>query len=159
MGAILTYHVRAGQLTSVAAGRVFTLPTHRDPSSVLSWEKAQQLKPGKYTLWDHCFDLPDQHSRGLRSLTDAIPAETVIRRVSLGTASPATVQLRVSDLPGMPQHIHSGSAVYVGDRRAGVFIHGWPPCNLKRCVVVLRQWDDLVRAVASEAELSFAIAF
>jgi hypothetical protein len=99
-------------------------------------------------------------------------AKTVIQRLSLGTASPGVIQRGLYDWPGEyaqrfdgvdnqpgARHNHPGSAVYVGDRRAGVYIHGWPPCNLKPCVVVLRQWDDLMRAVASEAELSFAVVF
>ena len=168
MSAVLTYHVRAGQLSAVAVGRVFHLPTHSDPSRVLTWEKAQELRPGKHTLWDHCFEPPPEQRRSLQSLTHG--AETVIQRLSLGTASPGAAQLGLYDWPGeyaqrfdgidnQPRHNHPGSAVYVGDRRQGVYIHGWPPCNLKRCVVVLRQWDDLMRAVASEAELSFAIVF
>jgi hypothetical protein len=74
MGAILTYHVRAGQLTAVAAGRVFNVPTDKDPS---------RLGP-------------------------------------LLRAAPSKLSPTI-------------------------------------CVVVLRQWDDLVRAVASEPELSSAL--
>jgi hypothetical protein len=50
MSAVLTYHVRAGQLGAVAAGKAFHLPTHKDPSRVVAWEKVQELRSGKYTL-------------------------------------------------------------------------------------------------------------
>jgi hypothetical protein len=96
--------------------------------------------------------------------------QTVIQRVTLIGKSPQ--ELGSYDWPGeyaqrfdgpdnRPRvpHNHPGSAVYVGDRKAGLYIHGWPPCNLKPCIVVLHQWDDLRRAIASEAELSFAIVF
>jgi len=169
MSAALTYHVRAGQLSAVAAGRVFRLPTLNDPSRVVAWEKAQELRAGKHTLWDHCFEPPARSQRGPQSLSRTAPATTVIERVTLGTASGDAARLELYDWPGAyaqrfdgvnsaPRvHSHRGSAVLIGDRRTGIWIHGWPPCNLKRCVVVLRQWDDLVRAIASEAELSFSI--
>ena len=170
MSAVLTYHVRAGQLGAVAAGKVFHLPTHQDPSRIVAWEKVQELKSGKYTLWDHCFEPPDQHAGRLDSLTGGMPAQTVIQRVSLVSRSPE--KLGSYDWPGEyaqrfdgadnrpgVQHNHPGSAVYVGNRQAGVYIHGWPPCTLKRCIVVLHQWDDMRSAIASEAELSFAIVF
>jgi hypothetical protein len=172
MSAVLTYHVRAGQLSAVAAGKVFHLPTHKDPSRVASWEKVQELRSGKYTLWDHCFEQPDRHAPSVPSLSGSMPAGIVIQRLNLRSASPGVRKLELYDWPGEyaqrfdgvgsrpgVQHNHPGPAVYVGDRQAGVYIHGWPPCNLKRCVVVLRQWDDLIQAVASEAELSFAIVF
>ena len=171
MSAVLTYHVRAGHLSAFAAGRIFDLPTHKVSSRVASWEKVQELRPGKHTLWDHCFEPPQQRTRGLQSFAaHRMSAATVIQRVNLGSASTNAAQLGVFDWPGAyaqrfdgvdnrpgGQHNHPGSAICVGDRRAGIYIHGWPPCNLQRCVVVLPQWDDLMRAVASEAELSFAI--
>jgi hypothetical protein len=134
----------------------------------VTWEKVQELRSGKHTLWDRCLEPRHQHSRNLQSLTQAVSAETVIERLSLRAASPGVVRgiydwpgeyaqrFDGADKPGVP-HNHRGSAVYVGDRQAGLYIHGWPACNLKRCIVVLRQWDDLVRAIASEAELSLAI--
>ena len=63
MSAALTYHVRAAQLSAVAVSRVFNLPTHKDASRTMLWDKVQELKPGKYTLWDHCFELPHQPPR------------------------------------------------------------------------------------------------
>jgi hypothetical protein len=169
MSAILTYHVSAGQLSAVAAGRVFHLPTHRDPSAMGTWEKVQELRSGKHTLWDHCFEFPHQHLPSLQTHGRGSTTETVIRRVNLGAISPDAIRLELFDWPGRyaqrfdgvdkgpAVHNHPGSALYVGDRQTGVYIHGWPPCHLKPCVVVLQHWDDLVRAVASEPELSFSI--
>ena len=172
MSAVLTYQVRTGQLNVVAAGKVFHVPTHQDASRVVTWEKVQELRAGRHTLWDHCFEPARPHARRPQSLTDGMPAGTVIHRLSLGSGSSGAGKLELYDWPGEyaqrfdgvdnrpgAPHNHPGSAVYVGERQAGVYIHGWPPCNLKRCVVVLRQWDDLIRAIASEAELSFAIVF
>ena len=168
MSAVLTYHVRAGQLTALAAGRVFHLPTHKDPSRVTTWEKVQELRSGKHTIWDHCVE----PTRGFKPLRHGMPAQTVTERLNLGAASPLAVRVGLYDWPGEyaqrfdgvdnrpgAYHHHSGSAVHIGDRHTGIYVHGWPPCNLKRCVVVLAHWDDFQQAVASEAQLSFAIEF
>jgi hypothetical protein len=171
VSAELTYHVRAARLSAVVAGRVFHLPTQNDPSRILSWEKVQELRSGKHTLWDHCLEPPRPLAGTLPTLTPGKPAATVIQRLTLESGSPAAVQMGLYDWPGeyaqrfdgvgkpgVPR-THPGSAVYVGDRHAGMYLHGGPPCNLKRCVVVLQQWDDLIQAVAAEKELSFAIVF
>src|SRR6266851_1356361 len=33
----------------------------REDMRILQWEKVQELRSGKYTLWDHCFELPHKH--------------------------------------------------------------------------------------------------
>jgi hypothetical protein len=38
----------------------------------------------------------------------------------------------------------------VDDGGAGLFIHGWPPCNGPRCIVVSHGWKRLVSALAQE---------
>ena len=168
MSAALTYHVRAGQLSALAAGRVFQVPTHQDPTRILTWEKPQELKAGKYTLWDHCFEATGQPLPGPPLLPGGAGAGSVIHRLNLTGTSSSAGKLEVYDWPGefaqrfdgpAVPHRHPGPAVRVGDRRAGLYIHGSPVCNLKQCVVVLRQWDELIRAIASEAELSFAVVF
>lgn len=168
MSALLTYHVRRGQLSAVASGKIFHLPTDRDPSRVAAWEKGQELRSGRYTLWDYCFELPHQHV-GRQASATGVLAGKVIPRVKLGSAN--TSKLELYDYPGEyaqrfdgiskggDQHSHSGKAVYVGDQRSGVYIHGWPPCNCKRCVVVMRQWEDVLQAIAGEKELAFAIEY
>jgi type VI secretion system secreted protein VgrG len=34
---------------------------HREEDRILDWSKMQELRSGKYTLWDHCFEKPDSH--------------------------------------------------------------------------------------------------
>src|SRR5215210_7225256 len=34
---------------------------NRDEERIGAWEKAQELRSGKVTLWDHCFELPGKH--------------------------------------------------------------------------------------------------
>jgi type VI secretion system secreted protein VgrG len=51
----------------------------RDENRVWHWEKTQELRPGKYTLWDHSFELPT--GRHLEA------EKTVLETVQLGRAS------------------------------------------------------------------------
>ena len=48
----------------------------RDEARVWHWEKIQDLRSGKYTLWDHCFELPGKHleaGRDRAGIRDARP--------------------------------------------------------------------------------------
>jgi hypothetical protein len=44
---------------------------------------------------------------------------------------------------GAAPHAHPGTGVYVSGRGGGIFLHGWPVCNLNSCVIVMQQWEDL----------------
>ena len=33
----------------------------REDLRITLWDKSQELRSGQYTLWDHCFELPDKH--------------------------------------------------------------------------------------------------
>src|SRR6266849_8365573 len=39
---------------------------------VTEWEKVQELRSGKYTLWDHCFELPHKHLEAEKVIVDTI---------------------------------------------------------------------------------------
>lgn len=58
MAAMLTFYPRRALLEATAGGHTFYLPVYQDSARVAAWEKAQQLRPGKVTLWDHSFELP-----------------------------------------------------------------------------------------------------
>src|SRR5690606_29451277 len=47
-------------LTGGPASLIFeeVLGGQREEPRVLRWEKRQELRSGKVTLWDHCFELP-----------------------------------------------------------------------------------------------------
>ncbi|MGH9900438.1 MAG: hypothetical protein ACRD68_01215 [Pyrinomonadaceae bacterium] len=168
MGALLTYHLRRGLLTGVASGKYFRLPTHQDPSGIAAWEQARKSGSGKITLWDHCFELPHQHHSG-KSIPDSVPAGSVGHKLQPGGKD----KLGLYDYPGEyaqrfdgigtkgrpVHHTHPGAAVYVGDRSVGTYIHGWPPCNLKECVVVMHRWDELLQAITEEKNLTLHIEY
>jgi hypothetical protein len=168
MSALLTYHWRNGLLSAVAAGKTFHLSTYQNSSAIDVWQKVQGSRPGRVTLWAHCFALPHQHFRGGPSIPDSVAAGQVLHRIEVG----GTEKLEIYDYPGeyaqrfdgvgprggrLP-HPHVGAAVYVGGKSGGTYIHGWPPCHHKMCIAVRKQWDQLFAAIATEKELSFSIA-
>jgi hypothetical protein len=139
MAAMLTFYPRRALLEATASGQAFRVPVYRDPASILAWEKIQELRPGKFTLWDHAFELPGgELDHG------------VIRRVALETY----------DFPGAGDafHSHAGTALHVGTRSSGILVHGWPVCNRRTCIIVLQRWDDLRRAIAGEKRALFSIS-
>jgi hypothetical protein len=158
MAASLVYHWRRGVLTIAAGGETLSVATHSTSQSIQAWEKVQEHRAGKVTLWDHCFELPGAPVVG-----------PVIHRI--GIEPSAGGKLEIYDYPGEylgrfdstgkgekpSSHPHVGAAIFVGGRRGGTYVHGWPPCSHKMCVVVLQQWDRVFRAVAAEAELRFSI--
>jgi|KBSSwiStaDraftv2_1062776.scaffolds.fasta_scaffold06896_3 hypothetical protein len=141
MAAILTFYPRRGLLEATASGQAFRVPVYRDHTRILAWEKIQELRPGKVTLWDHAFELPGgELDRGA----------TVTRRVAL----------EARDFPeaGDAFHSHAATALYVGTRSSGIHVDGLPVCNRRTCIIVLQHWDELRRAIAGEKRLSFSIS-
>ena len=45
----------------------------RDENRIWSWRKEQEMRPGKYVLWDHCFELPHKHLEAEALIHDAVP--------------------------------------------------------------------------------------
>jgi type VI secretion system secreted protein VgrG len=60
------------------------------------WEKSQELRSGKYTLWDHCFELPGKHLEAKRKTIDSIAVGEVTHKLSVG----GNEQLEIYDYPG-----------------------------------------------------------
>ena len=44
----------------------------RAEDRIYDWEKTQELRPGKYTLWDHCFELPHKHLEAQQSIQASV---------------------------------------------------------------------------------------
>src|SRR5262249_16453726 len=59
----------------------------RDDDRISAWEKVQEMRSGKYTLWDHSFELPHKHLEA---------DKTIQETVSVGSA---THKLKVGDTP------------------------------------------------------------
>ncbi len=68
----------------------------RDELRIRSWEKAQELHSGKYTLWDHCFELPHKHLEAEKTILDSVAAGSVTHKLKVG----GNDQLEIYDFPG-----------------------------------------------------------
>jgi type VI secretion system secreted protein VgrG len=68
----------------------------RDEDRIHAWEKIQELRPGKYTLWDHCFELPHKHLEAEKNLLDSVEAGSVTHKLRV----PPSEKLEVYDYPG-----------------------------------------------------------
>jgi hypothetical protein len=142
MGAILTYHLRRGIVSAVAGRELFHLPTQQNPSHVAAWEHQHDFRPGQYTLWDHAFVPPRTHnednSSRIHRAAAQVPAKIVKYR---------------------PHHVHFGPAIFIENSNVGFYIHGWPPCNLRRCVVITYGLEALFNALTLEDQLSFGLEY
>lgn len=69
---------------------------NREEDRVLSWEKTQELRSGKYLVWDHTFELPHKHLEADRSIIESVPVGSVTHKFQVG----GNDKLQVYDYPG-----------------------------------------------------------
>ena len=72
------------------------LDGNREEGRITGWEKAQEIRSGKVTLWDHCFELPHKHLEADQKMTDSVAVGGVTHKLSLN----GTDQLELYDYPG-----------------------------------------------------------
>jgi type VI secretion system secreted protein VgrG len=63
---------------------------------VFSWEKSQELRSGKVTLWDHSFELPGKHLEATKTIVDSLQVGAVSHKVKTG----GNEKLELFDFPG-----------------------------------------------------------
>ena len=51
---------------------------------ILSWEKTQEIRSGKYTLWDACFELPGQNLQASQPILETVQAGTITHKLKVG---------------------------------------------------------------------------
>jgi type VI secretion system secreted protein VgrG len=68
----------------------------RKEMRVTTWEKSQELRSGEYTLWDHCFELPDKHLEAKKKTMDSVVVGEVTHKLSVG----GNDQLKIYEFPG-----------------------------------------------------------
>jgi type VI secretion system secreted protein VgrG len=68
----------------------------RKDMRITAWEKTQELRSGEYSLWDHCFELPDKHLEAKRKTIDSVTVGEVTHKLSVG----GNDQLKIYDYPG-----------------------------------------------------------
>lgn len=68
----------------------------RDEMRVREWERIQELRSGKYTLWDHSFELPHKHLEADEPIMPEVTAGKVTHKLSPGVKG----ALEIYDYPG-----------------------------------------------------------
>jgi type VI secretion system secreted protein VgrG len=68
----------------------------REDDRIYDWEKVQELRSGKYTLWDHCFELPHKHLEAEASILDSVQTGKVGHKLKVG----GNDKLEIYDYPG-----------------------------------------------------------
>ena len=63
---------------------------------ITAWEKAQDLRSMKVTLWDHSFELPHKHLEADKQIQDGVQVGTVNHKLKLGSPD----KLELYDWPG-----------------------------------------------------------
>jgi type VI secretion system secreted protein VgrG len=71
-------------------------PSTPGTRTVFDWDKSQELRSGKVTLWDHQFELPDSHLEGTAAIQESVRAGTVVHRLHLA----GNEGLELFDYPG-----------------------------------------------------------
>jgi type VI secretion system secreted protein VgrG len=68
----------------------------RDEERISSWEKYQALSSGKYTMWDHHFQLPHKHLEADKVILNSVNVGKVEHKLKLA----GNERLEVYDFPG-----------------------------------------------------------
>jgi hypothetical protein len=132
MSAHLIYYLRTGVVVGTAAGRHFALPVERGGGADLgSWTTVVGL--------DLEWELVGYSAGGQRGIT-------------------TRARQKARTLPHDCSHCVAGSrVVFVDDGGAGLIIHGWPPCNGRRCLVMSQGWETFLNALATERDGSIRV--
>jgi type VI secretion system secreted protein VgrG len=67
-----------------------------DELQVHAWNKTQELRSGKYTLWDHCFELPEKHLEVEKQILSSVTAGAVTHKLQLA----GNGELEIYEYPG-----------------------------------------------------------
>src|SRR5258706_4324361 len=88
----------------------------RDEDRIYGWEKTQELRSGKVTLYDHSFELPHKHLEAQVSVQDSIRAGEVTHKLKVADND----KLEQYDFPGRYAQRFDGVAPGGRDRAADV---------------------------------------
>ena len=68
----------------------------RDENRIWAWKKEQEIRPGKYALWDHSFELPKTHLEAEAQIMASLPVGKETHNLKVQGVD----QLEVYDYPG-----------------------------------------------------------
>jgi type VI secretion system secreted protein VgrG len=83
----------------------------RTDMRVVDWEKSQEVRSGKCTLWDHCFELPGNHLEANEKTIGDVQVGKVSHKLNLANDS-----LELYDFPGAYAQRFDGVDPGGGDR-------------------------------------------
>ncbi len=69
---------------------------NRPEMRVTDWEKVQELRSGKVTLWDNCFELPQQHLDTQKTIQETVAVGKVTHKLKVADND----KLELYDYPG-----------------------------------------------------------
>ena len=88
----------------------------RDEERIFSWEKTQEIRSGKVTLWDHHFELPHKHLEAEEPIVATATAGTVTHKLRVG----GNEDLELYDWPGEYAQRYDGVEPSGGEQPAEV---------------------------------------
>ncbi len=68
----------------------------RQEERIAEWRKTQEVRSGKYLLWDHCFELPHKHLEAEQKIQDSVAAGKVTHKLKVGNNE----MFEIYDYPG-----------------------------------------------------------
>jgi type VI secretion system secreted protein VgrG len=68
----------------------------RNDMRITDWEKTQAVCSGKFTLWDHCFELPGNNLQAQKTIQDSAAVGKVTHKLNVAN----NVALEIYDYPG-----------------------------------------------------------
>ena len=83
---------------------------------ITTWEKSQDLRSMKVTLWDHCFELPHKHLEVEKQIQDSVQVGQVSHKLKVGSPD----RLELYDWPGGYAQRFDGVDPGRGDRPADI---------------------------------------
>ncbi len=81
---------------------------------IYDWQKVQELRSGKYTLWDHRFELPHRHLEADKTILESVAVGQVTHQLRVGSNG----RLELYDWPGEYAQRFDGVDRGGGDRAA-----------------------------------------
>lgn len=68
----------------------------RPDDRIFDWQKTQEMRSGKYTLWDHTFELPHKHLETDKTIQESVTVGKVDHKLKVG----GNDKLEIFDYPG-----------------------------------------------------------
>jgi type VI secretion system secreted protein VgrG len=88
----------------------------REEDRVHAWEKSQEVRSGKYRLWDQCFELPGKNLEAVQPTLDTVQAGSVSHKLKVANND----QLEIYEFPGAYAQRFDGIAPGGGDRASDI---------------------------------------